>query len=92
VFLEQAVTRPRHIEVQVLADAEGRVVHLWERDCSVQRRHQKVLEIAPAPNLDPQLRAAICADALRFAEAVGYRNVGTVESWSTPTAATCSSR
>ena len=79
VFLEHAVTRPRHIEVQILADADGRVLHLWERDCSVQRRHQKVLEIAPAPNLDPQLRAAVCADAVRFAQAVGYRNAGTVE-------------
>jgi pyruvate carboxylase len=79
VFVEQAVTRPRHIEVQVLADADGEVIHLWERDCSVQRRHQKVLEIAPAPNLDPQLRAAICADGVRFARAVGYRNAGTVE-------------
>ena len=79
VFLEQAVTRPRHIEVQILADADGRVLHLWERDCSVQRRHQKVLEIAPAPYLDPQLRAAICADAVTFGWAVGYRNAGTVE-------------
>ncbi|MBW3604306.1 MAG: pyruvate carboxylase [Actinobacteria bacterium] len=79
IFLEQAVTRPRHIEAQILADAAGRTVHLWERDCSVQRRHQKVLEIAPAPNLDPDLRARICAAAVRFAEAVGYRNAGTVE-------------
>ncbi len=79
VFLEQAVTRPRHIEVQVLADAAGAVVHLWERDCSVQRRNQKVLEMAPAPNLDPELRARICAAGVRFARAVGYRNAGTVE-------------
>jgi pyruvate carboxylase len=79
VFLERAVTRPRHIEVQLLADTTGRVVHLYERDCSVQRRHQKVVEIAPAPKLDPDLRARICADAVRFGEAVGYRNAGTVE-------------
>ena len=79
VFLERAVTRPRHIEVQVLADATGEVIHLWERDCSVQRRHQKVLEIAPAPSLDPALRKAICDDGVRFATAAGYCNAGTVE-------------
>ncbi|TVP73857.1 MAG: pyruvate carboxylase, partial [Nitriliruptor sp.] len=79
VFLEQAMTRPRHIEVQVLADAHGEVVHLFERDCSLQRRHQKVLELAPAPNLPPALRDRLCADAVAFARAVDYRNVGTVE-------------
>jgi pyruvate carboxylase len=79
VFLEQAVVRPRHIEVQILADGDGNVIHLYERDCSVQRRHQKVIEIAPAPNLDPELRDRICADAVRFAEHIGYRNAGTVE-------------
>jgi pyruvate carboxylase len=79
VFLEQAVLRPRHIEVQILADAAGEVIHLFERDCSVQRRHQKVLEIAPAPNLDADVRARLCEDAVRFARAVGYRNAGTVE-------------
>jgi pyruvate carboxylase len=79
VFLEQAVLRPRHIEVQILADATGEVVHLFERDCSVQRRHQKVIEIAPAPNLDPAVREQLCADAVRFARAVGYVNAGTVE-------------
>ncbi|HXV94252.1 MAG TPA: pyruvate carboxylase, partial [Pseudonocardia sp.] len=79
VYLEQAVVNPRHIEVQILADAAGNVVHLYERDCSVQRRHQKVVEIAPAPNLDPQLRDRICADAVAFARHIGYVNAGTVE-------------
>lgn len=79
VFLERAVVDPRHIEVQILADGEGGVVHLYERDCSLQRRHQKVIELAPAPNLDPDLRDRICADAVRFARRIGYRNAGTVE-------------
>ncbi|MFB9835601.1 pyruvate carboxylase [Actinoallomurus acaciae] len=79
VFLEQAVVNPRHIEVQILADADGNVVHLYERDCSMQRRHQKVIEIAPAPNLDPDLRMRICADAVAFARHIGYVNAGTVE-------------
>ncbi len=79
VFLEQALLRPRHIEVQILADASDEVIHLYERDCSVQRRHQKVLEMAPAPNLDPELRDRLCEEAVRFGKAVGYRNAGTVE-------------
>ncbi|MGH3917944.1 MAG: pyruvate carboxylase [Pseudonocardiaceae bacterium] len=79
VYLEQAVIDPRHIEVQVLGDATGEVIHLYERDCSVQRRHQKVVEIAPAPKLDPDLRARICADAMAFARHIGYVNAGTVE-------------
>ncbi|WP_193518195.1 pyruvate carboxylase [Nocardiopsis kunsanensis] len=79
VFLERAVTSPRHIEVQILADGAGNVVHLYERDCSLQRRHQKVIELAPAPNLDPALRERICEDAVRFARQIGYRNAGTVE-------------
>ena len=79
MFVEQAVLRPRHLEVQVLADATGETVHLFERDCSVQRRHQKVVEIAPAPALDPTLRARLCADAVAFARQVGYVNAGTVE-------------
>jgi pyruvate carboxylase len=79
MFLEQAVLRPRHIEVQILADAEGNVIHLFERDCSLQRRHQKVVEIAPAPNLDENIRKALHADAVKFAKAMGYVNAGTVE-------------
>ncbi len=79
VFLEEAVVRPRHIEVQILADATGNVLHLFERDCSVQRRHQKVVEVAPAPNLDPGLRLRMCADAVAFARQIGYVNAGTVE-------------
>jgi pyruvate carboxylase len=79
VFLEQAVIDPRHIEVQILADGQGNVVHLFERDCSVQRRHQKVIELAPAPNLPQELREKICADAVAFAKQIGYSCAGTVE-------------
>ncbi|RDV10612.1 pyruvate carboxylase [Arthrobacter sp. RT-1] len=79
MFLEQAVLRPRHIEVQILADAEGNVMHLFERDCSIQRRHQKVIEIAPAPNLDENIRQALYRDAVKFAQALNYVNAGTVE-------------
>ncbi|WJZ00849.1 Biotin carboxylase [Corynebacterium hansenii] len=79
VYLEEAVIEPRHIEVQILGDATGEVIHLYERDCSVQRRHQKVVEIAPAPDLDPDLRDRICADAVAFARDIGYRGAGTVE-------------
>lgn len=79
VYLEQAVVNPRHIEVQILADNHGNVIHLYERDCSVQRRHQKVVELAPAPNLDPALREKICADAVAFARHIGYTCAGTVE-------------
>jgi pyruvate carboxylase len=79
MFLEQAVVRPRHIEVQILADSQGETVHLFERDCSVQRRHQKVIEIAPAPNLDEDTRQAMYRDAIAFAKSIGYVNAGTVE-------------
>ncbi len=79
IFLERFVEHPRHIEVQILADAAGDVIHLYERDCSVQRRHQKVVEMAPAQKLDRAVRDAICADAVKLARAVDYRNAGTVE-------------
>lgn len=79
VYLEQAVINPRHIEVQILADRQGNIMHLFERDCSVQRRHQKVIELAPAPNLEPELRERICADAVAFAREIGYAYAGTVE-------------
>ncbi|MEY4980956.1 MAG: hypothetical protein RL174_294 [Actinomycetota bacterium] len=79
VFLEQAVIRPRHIEVQILADTHGNVSHLFERDCSIQRRNQKVVEIAPAPLIDEDLRQALYRDAVAFAKAIGYQNAGTVE-------------
>ena len=79
MFLEQAVVRPRHIEVQILADSHGETVHLFERDCSVQRRHQKVIEIAPAPNLDEDIRQAMYRDAIAFAKSIDYVNAGTVE-------------
>ena len=78
-FIEQAVGRPRHIEVQILADEHGNTLHLFERDCSVQRRHQKVVEIAPAPNISDELRQALCRDAVRFAESITYSCAGTVE-------------
>ncbi len=79
MFIEQAVVRPRHIEVQILADATGDTIHLFERDCSLQRRHQKVIEIAPAQNLDPAIREQMLAHAVAFAKSVGYVNAGTVE-------------
>ena len=79
VLLEKYIQRPRHIEVQVFGDTLGNVVHLFERDCSLQRRHQKVIEEAPAPGMDAATRAALCAVAVRAAKAVDYVGAGTIE-------------
>jgi len=79
VYLEKFVENPRHVEVQVLADKHGNVVHLWERDCSMQRRHQKLIEESPAPNLPEEVRQNICAAAIRVIKTAEYQNAGTVE-------------
>src|SRR3954451_14906217 len=79
VFLEKYIEQPRHIEIQVLGDAHGNIVHLGERECSIQRRHQKVIEEAPSPFIDAETRAAMGAQAVTLARAVGYRSAGTVE-------------
>ncbi|WP_368237071.1 pyruvate carboxylase [Bacillus velezensis] len=79
VYVEKLIENPKHIEVQVIGDKEGNVVHLYERDCSVQRRHQKVIEVAPSVSLQPELRDEICEAAVALAKNVGYINAGTVE-------------
>jgi pyruvate carboxylase len=79
VFLERYISRAKHIEVQILGDQHGNVVHLHERDCSVQRRYQKVVEVAPAMNLDPKVREELCNAAVKLAKGIGYNNAGTVE-------------
>jgi pyruvate carboxylase subunit A len=79
VFLEKCIINPRHIEVQILADSHGNTIHLYERDCSIQRRNQKLIEIAPSPQLTPEQREHIGQLAVKAAQAVGYENAGTVE-------------
>src|SRR5690606_26240636 len=79
VYLEKYIERPRHVEVQILGDNHGNVVHLWERDCSLQRRHQKLVEESPAPNLPKSVREDICKAAVRLVKTAGYTNAGTVE-------------
>ena len=79
VFMEKCIVDPRHIEVQILADSHGNVVHLFERDCSIQRRNQKLIEVAPSPQVSPELREHLGALAVKAAEAVAYQSAGTVE-------------
>ncbi len=79
IFIEKYLENPKHIEVQILGDKQGNIVHLFERDCSIQRRHQKVIEFTPALCLTDEQREAICADAIKIAKAVNYRSAGTVE-------------
>lgn len=79
IYLEKYIEHPRHVEVQILADQHGNVVHLWERDCTMQRRHQKLVEESPAPTLTPEKRKAICEAAVRLVKAAHYTNAGTVE-------------
>jgi len=79
VYLEKLIENPRHVEVQILADRHGNLVHLYERDCSIQRRHQKLIEESPSPALTPEMRQRICACAVLVAKAANYTNAGTVE-------------
>jgi len=79
VYLEKLIEQPRHVEVQVLADTHGNYLHLWERDCTLQRRHQKLVEETPSPAITPQTREQLCKSALRLVEAAGYSSAGTVE-------------
>ena len=79
IFIEKYLEEPKHIEVQILGDKYGNIVHLYERDCSIQRRHQKVVEFTPAQTISREQRQAICEDAIKLAKHVNYRSAGTVE-------------
>jgi len=79
VYIEQYIENPRHIEVQILADEHGNALHLYERECSIQRRHQKIIEEAPAPNLSEELKSKLYADAIKLAKSISYKNAGTIE-------------
>ena len=79
VYVERFIYQPKHIEVQILGDTQGNLIHLYERDCSIQRRHQKVVEIAPSNSLNPELRDKICQAAVQLMKNVSYINAGTVE-------------
>jgi acetyl-CoA carboxylase biotin carboxylase subunit len=79
VYIEKYIEQPRHIEFQILADEHGKAIHLGERDCSVQRRHQKLIEESPSPFLTPKLREEMGKVSVRLAEAIGYHNAGTIE-------------
>src|SRR6185436_10152179 len=77
VYMEKYIERPRHVEVLIIADSHGDAFHLWKRDCSLQRRHQKLVEESPAPNLPDEVRRAICAAAVKLIKTAGYQNAGT---------------
>ena len=79
MYIEKYVENPRHIEIQILADAYGNTVYLWERECSIQRRHQKVVEEAPSPFLDESTRKKMGEAAVKAAKSIGYKNAGTIE-------------
>ena len=79
IYLERYIERPRHVEVQIIGDMHGKVVHLWERDCTTQRRHQKLIEESPSPQISPETRQAMCEAAVRLAKTAGYHSTGTVE-------------